>query len=102
MPPVKPETHRAEKSKLPLAPAPRSASVGTVVVNTVPWRKAKVSQLKKKKSFSLTAGPPKVAPYLILGERRARDPGSIGKKLVRVQHFVAKVLVRSAVPFIAS
>src|SRR5258707_15409119 len=42
---------------------PRSASVGTVVVNTVPWRKAKDSQLKKKKSFSLTAAPPNVAPY---------------------------------------
>src|SRR5712664_4835466 len=39
---------------------------------------------------------------LILGERRARDPGSIGKKLVRVQHFVAKVLVRSAMPFVTS
>src|SRR5260370_1758264 len=42
---------------------PRSASVGTVVVNTVPWRKPKLSQLKKKKSFSLTAAPPNVAPY---------------------------------------
>src|SRR6266568_3395316 len=47
----------AEKSKLVVAPNPRSASVGTVVVNTVPWRKANLSQLKKKKSLSLNAGP---------------------------------------------
>src|SRR6266550_9552531 len=57
---------------------------------------------EKKEKLLFDRSAAQGSSVLILGEWRARDPGSIGKKLVRVQHFVAKVLVRNAMPFIAS
>src|SRR5207245_1677191 len=99
--PVNPETHKSEKLKFADEPAPRSASVGTVVVNTVPWRRRKLSTEKAEKLVfdrSATEG----GSELILSERWALNPGLIGKKFVRVQNFVAQEFVRGTVPLVGS
>src|SRR6202008_4335605 len=53
---VKPLVHMS--AKLP----PRSAPVGTLVENTVPERRRKLSQLKNTNVLSLITAPPMSAP----------------------------------------